>query len=240
MVNQIKLVEDWYEENYSSSGLNAQRHYPNEELLRFMGRNFFGIKMKKRKNIHILEIGCGSCANLWMIAKEGFVAHGLDISEEAINLGHKMLDKWCAGGGADLRVASMTELPYEKNYFDAVVDVFSSYCLNEKDFSVCLKNVVRVLKPGGRFFSYTPGKGADAYQNHQPSKMIDSSTLNGIHRQNSPFTGNHYPFRFIHPVEFQELISEAGLKVSYLETVSRSYFSRQETFEHVVLEAVKD
>ena len=75
MVNEIKLVEDWYNKSYEKSGFNAQRKYPNEELLRFMGRNYFYLPRKKRGNIRILELGCGSCANLWMVAKEGFSAH---------------------------------------------------------------------------------------------------------------------------------------------------------------------
>ena len=69
--------------------------------------------------------------------------------------------------------------------------------------------------------------------------MLDNSTINGVHRDNSPFSGNHYPFRFVHPEQYSNLIKKIGLNVEYLETVMRSYYSRQENFEHVVLEAVK-
>ena len=141
---------------------------------------------------------------------------------------------------AELKVGSMTNIPWENASFDAVVDVFSAYCLNAADFQTCLHEVVRVLKPGARFFSYTPGKGSDAYQHHRPAQMLDPSTLNGIYRENSPFSGNHYPFRFVHPQEYREKMAEAGLKVQYLETVRRTYRNRSETFEFVVLEAVKE
>jgi ubiquinone/menaquinone biosynthesis C-methylase UbiE len=233
-----KKTKDWYENSYKVSGFSAQRLYPNEELLRFMGRNYFGIPINKRKNIKVLEIGSGSCSNLWMIDHEGFDAYGIDLSENAIKLGTKMLNHWGAKGGK-LRVASMTDLPYENEYFDVVVDVFSSYCLNESDFKVCLSEVNRVLKQGGRFFTYTPGKRSDAFLNHQSAELLDSSTLSGIYRDDSPFKGNYYPFRFVHSEEYQKLLESFGFKVEYLETVQRSYSSQKENFEHVVLEGVK-
>lgn len=236
-MDNIKAVENWYEASYTSTGFGAQRRYPNEELLRFIGRSFFRLPREKRSEVHILEIGAGSCANLWMIAREGFNAYGLDLSAESIRLGRQMLQEW--GGQADLRQGSMTRIPWEAGKFDAVVDVFSSNCLSESEFELCINDVVRVLRPGGRFFSYTPGKCSDAFQNHRPSRLIDSSTLSGIHRKDSPYFGNSYPFRFVHPSEYQEIVTAAGLTVEYLETVRRSYNGRKELFEHVVIEAVK-
>ena len=77
-------VKIFYDKIYLSEGFKAQRLYPNEELLRFLGVNFFSKSEKKdRKKIKVLEIGCGCCANLWMISKEGFDAYGIDISKEA-------------------------------------------------------------------------------------------------------------------------------------------------------------
>jgi len=237
MRDPIQKTKTWYEESYLHRGLNSQRRYPNEELLRFMGRNYFGIPREDRKDIRILELGCGSCANLWMVAREGFSAYGLDLSTEAIRLGEIMLKNWMVE--ASLQVGSMKQLPYENGHFDVVLDVFSAYCLDEADFEQCLGEVARVLKPGGCFFSYTPGKGSDAFQHCRPSRMIDASTLDGMKRSNSPFPNNDYPFRFVHPEEYRQVITSADMKVRYLETVRRSYFDRKEIFEHVVLEAEK-
>jgi|APSaa5957512535_1039671.scaffolds.fasta_scaffold67061_2 ubiquinone/menaquinone biosynthesis C-methylase UbiE len=232
-------TKDWYQDSYESSGLSAQRLYPNEELLRFMGRNYFSIPASKRKKIKVLEIGSGSCSNLWMISREGFDSYGIDLSSRAIELGQKMLDHWGAKK-AELQVASMTNIPYKNEYFDVVIDVFSSYCLDEADYAICLSEVQRVLKKNGRFFSYTPGKKSDAFLNHYPAKLLDKSTLSGIYRNNSPFKENHYPFRFIHPEEQLKAFELAGFNVEYLETVQRSYFGQKEIFEHIVVEGIKE
>jgi ubiquinone/menaquinone biosynthesis C-methylase UbiE len=238
-VTDIKNTEDWYESSYSNSGFMAQRLYPNEELLRFMGRNYFTIPKSKRKNIKILEIGSGSCSNLWMIARENFSAYGIDLSAQAIDLGKKMLSYWGVENKADLRVASMTNLPYPDGYFDVVIDIFSSNCLNEVDYKTCLSEVNRVLSKEGCLFTYTPGKRSDAFLNYQPAELLDGSTLSGIYRKDSPFEGNHYPFRFVHHKGHRFTIEQAGFKVKYLETVQRSYFNQKEIFEHIVVEAIK-
>ena len=48
MIDNSK-VKNWYQASYLDNGINAQRLYPNEELLRFMGRNFFSLSENERK-----------------------------------------------------------------------------------------------------------------------------------------------------------------------------------------------
>jgi 2-polyprenyl-3-methyl-5-hydroxy-6-metoxy-1,4-benzoquinol methylase len=230
-------VRNWYERSYGDSGLAAQRRYPNEELCRFMGRNFFAIPREERAAVRILEAGCGSGANLWMLAREGFETHGIDISEQSIALAGQMLASY--GCTAQLKAADMIALPYPESYFDAVVDVFSSYCLPASSGSKFVQSVRNVLKPGSLFFSYFPAKMSDAYTNRKPAALLDADTLAGIHRKDSPFAGNHYPFRFLHPAEYERLLLENGFEVRHSETVSRTYNNRRETFYFNSIEARK-
>jgi len=37
----MNKIKDWYDKSYKEHGFKAQRKYPNEELLRFLGVNFF-------------------------------------------------------------------------------------------------------------------------------------------------------------------------------------------------------
>ncbi len=229
---------DWYDRSYSAGGFRAQRRYPNEELLRFFGRHYFPLPPDERKAVRVLEAGCGSGANLWMIAREGFEAHGVDLSAEGIALCAEMLASWDVS--ATLNTASMTACPYPEGSFDVVVDVFSSYCLDEAGFGDFLREVARLLRPGGRFFSYSPSKGSDVFRNPGPSRRLDASTLDGIHREDAPFHGNAYPFRFISREEYRTALEAHGLRTVYNETVGRTYFDGKEYFEFVVVVAERE
>lgn len=232
-----KICLNWYEQNYRSYGFRAQRSYPNEELLKFFGRVFFPFSRSMRKKTKILELGCGSGANLWMIAKEGFDAYGIDISPSAIKLCKKMLKKW--GTSAGLEVGDFLNIPNDDDSYDCLIDVLATYCLPTESFLKCLDEIKRVLKKGGKFFSFTPSANSDAFMNYRPAKKIDRCTLDGIKRENSPYAGNNFPFRFISPTDYKKILIEKGFKVSYLETTARTYRNLKEKFEYVTIVAEK-
>jgi ubiquinone/menaquinone biosynthesis C-methylase UbiE len=233
----MSTVRDWYQASYAADGLSAQRRYPNEEFLRFLGRRFFAVDPAQRSKIKILELGCGSGANLWAIAREGFDAYGLDLSDEAIKLCKLMLDSW--GVKAELTAGSMSDMPYAAVMFDAVADIFSAYCLNEAGFATCLDEVARVTKPGGYFFSYSPSKNSDAFKEFLPAMKIDASTLDGVFRPTSPFCGNNYPFRFISQDDYASALSKRGFAVTSNERIGRTYRDGAEYFEFVSISARK-
>jgi len=233
----MERTKTFYDRSYHSSGFAAQRMYPNEELLRFFGSYYFGLPSEARRRVRVLEVGCGSGANLWMIAREGFEAHGLDLSTDGLALCREMLHKW--GTSALLKQGDMTNTDYENSFFDVLVDVFSSNCMPEKDFDRFLDEVLRVLKPGGRFFSYHPSKNSDAFRNPGPAQLIDASTLDGIRRSTSPFYPQDYPFRFISPDEFAAMLDIRGLAVLRNERIGRTYRSGAEYFEFVSIHAEK-
>jgi len=228
------VTRTFYDDSYRSAGFEAQRRYPNEELCRFMGRNFFKVPQEKRKDVRILEAGCGSGANLWMIAREGFDSYGLDLSDESLTLCKEMMSLY--NTNANLLQGDMKELPYDTSTFDAVVDIFSSYCLNESDHKKFISETARILKPGGLFFSYTPSKASDAFTNHVPASLLDDSTLDGIHRPTSPYAGNLYPFRFTTNEEYKTVLASSGFDILQNEKTGRTYRNGSEYFEYIVIE----
>jgi hypothetical protein len=88
-------------------------------------------------------------------------------------------------------------------------------------------------------FSYFPSKTSDALIDFQPASFLDTSTLDGIHRKSSPYSGNHYPFRFMSVEQYRDDLNKVGLNVVYLETTSRTYRNRAEKFEFISVEAIK-
>jgi ubiquinone/menaquinone biosynthesis C-methylase UbiE len=234
---ELRAVVEFNNNAYDAMGLGAQRRYPNEEFLRFLGTHYFPLTHERRKSVRILEVGCGSGANLWMIAREGFDAYGLDISKSGLSLCRKTLEHWNVT--AALKHGDMTRLDYPDNYFDVVADVFSSYCLIERDFRKFLHGACRVIKPGGRLFLYTPSQKSDAFIDYEPSTKLDECTLSGVERDTSAFYPQRYPFRFVGERGLlQELVS-LGFEITSHERIGRTYRGGEEYFEFLSIHAIK-
>lgn len=131
------------------------------------------------------------------------------------------------------------DLPWNDGYFDAIVDIFSSYCLNETDFYVFVDEVYKKLSKGGKYFSYTPSKDSDAFINYKPANKLDESTLDGIKRKTSPYYGNFYPFRFMDLEDVKRFFTKDKFELNYIEKISRTYNFMNEKFDFIVFEAIK-
>ncbi|MBT4880687.1 MAG: class I SAM-dependent methyltransferase [Alphaproteobacteria bacterium] len=226
----VHKTEKHYQQEYLSLGMSAQRSYPNEELARFLGREFFKLSKEIRKTKRILEVGCGTGGNLWSISREGFDTYGLDLSQEAIKLCRKKLEE--EGGVAELQVASMLELPYEDNFFDSIVDVFSGYCFPYKDYTSFITEVSRTLKPGGLFYSYVPSQGAHDYLISTDAERLDDCTLKENNNPEAIYRGQKYPFLFLTKSCVEKVLeSVPELGITYFETVSKSYEFGSKKFE---------
>src|ERR1043165_5867137 len=94
----------------------------------------------------ILDVGCGTGANLLMLSKYG-EAEGVDISEDALS--------FCRERGLDkVRLGAGEQLPYEDATFDLVtaLDVVE----HMDDDLAGLREMRRVLRPGGRALLFVP------------------------------------------------------------------------------------
>lgn len=94
----------------------------------------------------ILDVGCGTGANLQMLSQFG-VAEGVDVSTEA-------LDFCRARGLARVRQGAAESLPYEDAQFDLVTGLDVVEHLD--DDVVGLSEMRRVLRPGGRALLFVP------------------------------------------------------------------------------------
>ena len=64
------------------NNLKGQRFFPNEELCRFLGRNF----NVKEKKINLLELGCGTGSNINAFLHYKMNVTGIDISGKSIKI----------------------------------------------------------------------------------------------------------------------------------------------------------
>jgi SAM-dependent methyltransferase len=100
----------------------------------------------KRGEASILDVGCGTGANLEMLAEFGKV-EGIDISEEALS--------FCRARGLNrVKLGAAEKLPYEDGSFDLVTALDVVEHLD--DDVAGLKEIHRVLRKGGRAVLFVP------------------------------------------------------------------------------------
>ncbi|HJZ80648.1 MAG TPA: class I SAM-dependent methyltransferase, partial [Pyrinomonadaceae bacterium] len=99
-----------------------------------------------KRRPRILDVGCGTGANLQMLANFG-VAEGVDVSSEA-------LDFCRARGLSKVKLGAAEALPYEDASFDLVTGLDVVEHLD--DDIAGLKEMRRVLRPRGRALVFVP------------------------------------------------------------------------------------
>lgn len=113
----------------------------------------FGLKlMDPDEDEHILEIGFGNgrlISELMPQIDSGEV-HGIDISDEMIEVAKARNDRWVNHGKLTFQKASIEEIPYATDTFDSVFTCNTIYFWPNPKQN--LREVKRVLKSGGRFF----------------------------------------------------------------------------------------
>ena len=225
-----------FDQLFRELGVRAQRSYPNESMIQFVASNWFSLEFERRRSIRILEVGCGSGANLWMLAKEGFSVFGLDSSEAGLEIARAHLqDKW--GVQANLECGSVTTLPYESSFFDAIIDVVTLQHLNLQDSASALAEIRRVLKPAGLFFSYRISDASSAFLN-SGGEFVDAVTVDNVTNTDMPLHGNG-PMSFWGASLARKMYLEQGLTVESLERVSRTYGSGTTCVEYLLIAAKK-
>ncbi len=133
--------------------------YPSEHVIRFMARNYYSCK--ERKRVKILDFGCGAGAHTWYLAREGFDTFAFDGSESAVRNTEARLRK--DGLTAHLDVTDALSLPYKDAYFDAVIDNVSIQSNMAADICRMYESCYRILKRGGRIFASVFGKDTAGY-----------------------------------------------------------------------------
>ncbi len=234
--SETQNTDSVFEQQFQKMGIKAQRLYPNEELARFMGRNFFGFAAQERSKIKILEVGCGSGANLWMIAKEGFQAFGMDFSPTGLALCKDHLRaKW--GVSAELKQGDFLHLPYDDEFFDAVIDVVSLQHTHLADKQRALAEVHRVLKKEGKFFSYHLGNQSNNF-NPDIDEMIDRCTVRNIKNSAMPLANNGV-MSFLDRPTTLELWGKVGFRSIGIENVFKSYAEGAQRIEYLAISCQK-
>jgi ubiquinone/menaquinone biosynthesis C-methylase UbiE len=97
-----------------------------------------------------LELGCGTGVFLEKVARSGATLHGLDLSEDLLA---QARTRMASAPNVRLDRGNAEAMPYPDRHFDAV---YGSSVLHHLDLDASLRELHRVLKPGGRLVFAEP------------------------------------------------------------------------------------
>jgi ubiquinone/menaquinone biosynthesis C-methylase UbiE len=149
----------------------------------------------------VLDVGCGggkTVSRLAKIAREGKV-WGVDYSDASVAAATRANRKSIDNGQVKILKASVSELPFPGEMFDLVTAVETCYFW--PDFHENLKEIYRVLKPGGSFVIIN-----EAYKNEKFEKRNSS-------------IANTCKFLYYLPLEFKEYFEKAGFSQIRIKTI---------------------
>lgn len=130
---------DWYVTGRYLSAWDLGAGSP--ELACYLGRH------PGRSQTTALDLGCGSGGDCILLARSGYGAHGLDISEEALRLAAKRAEEQEVT--VSLQLGDVLALPWERECFDLITDRGCFHHIPDEDRQRYASEIARVLKPGG-------------------------------------------------------------------------------------------
>ena len=162
-----------------------------DPIVRFMGFDRSRQELISQANVRpdhqILDIGCGTGTFVVLLKRQFPTARviGLDPDPKALRRAQNKVAR--AAVDVQLDRGFSDELPYENDSFDRVFSSFMFHHLDEQEREKTLKEVLRVLKPGGSFhlLDFTADEGAHGFLDrvfHSHARLKDN-TDEGILRQ---------------------------------------------------------
>lgn len=138
-----------------------------EEMLLRMNESHFAVTgwalghWHFKENDTVLDIGCGGGATLKRLSERITSGRlfGVDYSPVSVALSKKTNAADVASGKMTIMEGSVSALPFAENTFDKIVTVESFYFWQDPKND--LREVLRVLKPGGRFLLVADIYGKD-------------------------------------------------------------------------------
>jgi 2-polyprenyl-6-hydroxyphenyl methylase/3-demethylubiquinone-9 3-methyltransferase len=109
---------------------------------------------RSTRNLAVADIGCGPGAQSLLWASEGHRVSGLDISVPLVELARSRAAE--AGLKAEFTVGTATDLPFDSEAFDVVL--VPELLEHLPQWEPCLREVVRVLRPGGVIYLCTTNR----------------------------------------------------------------------------------
>ncbi len=137
-------MTEWFEQWFGEEYLHVYPHRDDEDALRLVG-------LLEREGIatageRVLDLACGPGRHVAELSRRGANVIGLDLSRALLFAARRR-------GAGPLVRGDMRRLPFRAAAFDVVLNLFTSfgYFATDAEHEVVIREVARVLRPGGRF-----------------------------------------------------------------------------------------
>ncbi len=143
-------IVEHYADFYSQ--LNPTKVYPVEFVVRTLLGTYPNLKLDRGSygGATILDLGFGDGRNMPLLNDLGFKIHGVEISEEICALTRNRMEK--LGVPVTLDTGSNSHIPFAAEAFHFVLACHACYYVSPgESFDDNLREIVRVMRPGGRF-----------------------------------------------------------------------------------------
>jgi len=133
--NLTKLYDDLYINGYHASfGFTHSENLIKNGVIKYI-----------KNGANVIDIGCSNGTAMKLLQDNGYLASGIDISEEAIKLANK-------NGLTDCKVSKTHNINYPDNEFDAILCTDVLEHVLEEDISKTFDEFNRILKTDGYLF----------------------------------------------------------------------------------------
>lgn len=178
-----------------------------------------------RKNMRILDLASGTCDLAIRMGKKLAGTGRLvatDINESMLNVGQaRMTDKGLVKG-IEYNIVNAEQIPYPDNSFDLVTMAFGLRNVTQKE--QVLREVLRILKPGGKFMVLEFSKPVTPLV----EKVYDGYSFNILPKMGQLIAGDADSYQYLaesirmHPDQetLKSMFAEAGFKLCKYQNLS--------------------
>jgi SAM-dependent methyltransferase len=185
--------------------------YPSEEAVRFFMRS----KKILAKDIpEVLDLGCGSGAVSWFMAKEGGKVTAMDGAPSGLNGVNGLAKRMGVDSEIKTILGDITKPERFTNCpFDIIIDHYS-LCHNSREKIVnAVSNIFKLLNPGGFFLSCCFGEKTTGFGR---GDRLSEKTYNNVKEGNLE---NRGIITFFSMEEREKMFSDSGFKLEYFERI---------------------
>lgn len=159
--------------------------YPNEGVVRFLMQHY---RKCNPQNIKVLDLGVGGGRHTKLLCELGFSVFGLDISMIGLEYTRKRIAQ--ENFDVDLVRASMSQLPFKNQSFDAVISYGVFNYGNRKDMQMAIQDMYRILKAEGKAFVML--RTTSDYRFGKGEQLEPNTFMLNIHDTNEYGTIQHF------------------------------------------------